>query len=100
MKEYLSIGEASKELGVCVKTLHRWENLGKLKSCFRTIGNHRRYFKYDVLKFKNKHNRINVGYARVSSYDQKKVLNTQVQFLNHYSKEHKIKNFTIIEGKI
>jgi DNA-binding transcriptional MerR regulator len=54
MKEYLSVGEASLELGVCVKTLHRWEKSKKLLSSFRTFGNHRRYLKYDVLKIKNK----------------------------------------------
>ena len=68
MKEYLSVGEASLELGICIKTLHRWENLGKLKSSFRTIGNHRRYLKYDVLKIKNKEKRMNIGYSRASSF--------------------------------
>ena len=97
MKEYLSVGETAKELGVCIKTIHRWEVLGKLKSHYRTIGNHRRFLKYDILKLKHKNNRINIGYARVSSYDQKKDLNTQIDFLNNHAKLNHIKNFHIIK---
>jgi predicted site-specific integrase-resolvase len=86
MKEYLSVGEASLELGICVKTLHLWEKSKKLLSNFRTFGNHRRYLKYDVLKIKNKEKRINIGYSRVSSYDQKDDLERQSQYLIQYSK--------------
>jgi len=43
MKTILRISEAANELGVCVKTIRRW-NLAGLIDCFRTIGGHRRFF--------------------------------------------------------
>jgi predicted site-specific integrase-resolvase len=97
MKEYLSVGEVSLELGVCVKTLHRWEKSKKLLSSFRTFGSHRRYLKYDVLKIKNKEKRINIGYARVSSHDQKDDLVRQTQYLKDFSQQNNIPNLEIIE---
>ena len=39
---YLSPQEAAKRLGVTIRTLHRWEEMGKIKSS-RTPGGHRRY---------------------------------------------------------
>ena len=67
----MSIGQVAKELGVSICTLRRWDKSGKLKSTLRTLGNHRRYLTLDIFKLK-KTTRINIGYARVSSYDQKK----------------------------
>lgn len=81
----ISIGKAAKLLGVSVVTIRRWEKLNKIKS-FRTIGNHRRFYFEDVVKIQNK-NKIHVGYARVSSNDQKKDLETQKAFLNNFIKE-------------
>ena len=37
-----SIGIAAQILGVCIKTVRRWEKKKKIK-CFRTIGGHRRF---------------------------------------------------------
>ncbi|MFX1295050.1 MAG: MerR family DNA-binding transcriptional regulator [Promethearchaeota archaeon] len=48
---YLSIGIASHLLGVCSKTLRRWGRAGKLRSAFRTLGNHRRYDRQLVLSW-------------------------------------------------
>jgi len=45
----ISIKEASKILGVSTKTLRRWEKEGKIKPS-RTLGNHRRYDKNEILK--------------------------------------------------
>lgn len=45
----LNIEEASKLLGVSKRTLRNWERDGKIKS-FRTLGNHRRYDKDELLK--------------------------------------------------
>ena len=42
MKHHIAIGEASKILGVCVKTLRRWDKDGKIH-CYRTPGGHRRF---------------------------------------------------------
>ncbi len=36
-----SVAQAALRLGVCVKTLHRWDHVGKLH-CTRTLGGHRR----------------------------------------------------------
>ncbi|MFX1293759.1 MAG: IS607 family transposase [Promethearchaeota archaeon] len=46
---YISIGIAANLLGVCPKTLRRWDRAGKLRPAFRTLGNHRRYDRQLVL---------------------------------------------------
>ena len=94
--QHISIGEAAKIIGVSVVTMRRWEKTGKVKSNFRTFGNHRRYKTIDVLKISNKEERVNIGYARVSSHDQKKDLERQVDFLDNHLKNNKIKNIKII----
>jgi len=45
----LSIGNVACILGVCTKTLRRWDSEGKFKSDFRTKGNHQRYSKARIL---------------------------------------------------
>ena len=40
MNTILRISEAANELGICVKTIRRWDLAG-LINCFRTIGGHR-----------------------------------------------------------
>ena len=73
----LSIGHSASLLGVSVSTLRRWNKLGKLYS-FRTFGNHRRFHLNDILNIINPSlNQLHVAYARVSSHDQKKDLETQ-----------------------
>lgn len=84
MIKSLSIGKSALFLGVSVVTLRRWEKLNKISS-FRTFGNHRRFFFDDLLKLQNS-NKLHVGYARVSSHDQKKDLNTQIKFLDNFIK--------------
>ncbi len=73
-------------LGVAVSTLRRWHSSKKLIPQCRSIGGHRRYSVSQVLAITHpdqiKQNRINVGYARVSSHDQKKDLETQKQRLS------------------
>jgi len=95
-EEYLSIGKVAKILGVAVVTLRRWEKLGKLTAKFRTFGKHRRYFIFDIFKLLNKNKRINVCYARVSSYDQKKDLETQANYLENYCFKNNI-DFQLIK---
>lgn len=81
MAQYLSIGEVSVLIGVSVVTLRRWEKSGKLQAAYRTFGNHRRYLKSKILEiFKTPDTgepRFSVGYARVSSSDQKSDLERQ-----------------------
>ena len=73
----VSIGEAALFDGVSVPTMKRWDKGGKLKPTTRTFGNHRRY------QLTNE-NKLKVGYARVSSYDQRNDLITQAKFLAPY----------------
>lgn len=84
----LTIKEAAEELGVAQETLRRWEAEGKIIA-ERTKGGHRRY---DVSKLKGvsvrqtqTSKKITVGYARVSSHDQKEDLKRQVGLIESYS---------------
>jgi len=82
MIKSLSIGQSALFLGVSVVTLRRWEKLQKITP-FRTFGNHRRFFFDDLLKLQNS-NKLHVGYARVSSHDQKTDLEIQIKCLDKY----------------
>jgi predicted site-specific integrase-resolvase len=86
--ESLSIGKTAFLLGVSVVTLRRWNKLGKLTS-FRTFGNHRRFNINDILDIINpSRNKLHVAYARVSSHDQKKDLETQCKRLELIIKQN------------
>jgi predicted site-specific integrase-resolvase len=95
---HVSIGEAAIILGVSVVTLRRWDRSGKLKSVFRTFGNHRRYNLSEITKIYNKDSIIKkvVGYSRVSTFDQKKDLKVQSEVISNYIK-NKYNDFEIIE---
>jgi putative resolvase len=95
-EQYLSIGKVAKILGVAVVTLRRWEKIGKLNAKFRTFGNHRRYFKSDISKLLNIHDKKIICYSRVSSHDQKKDLIRQDEKLRHYCKENQFDNIESI----
>lgn len=92
MKTFLSIGQAANLLEVSVSTMRRWEKEGKLSSDKRTFGLHRRYEKE---KLEKNEERFSVGYARVSSHDQKKDLIRQANVLESYVK-NKTNNYKII----
>ncbi|NLZ48819.1 MAG: IS607 family transposase [Clostridiales bacterium] len=81
----LSIGVASKILGVSISTMRRWETEGKLIP-ERTNSGHRRYDKGSLLNFKyHKENvKLTIGYCRVSSSDQREDLNRQVMTVSDY----------------
>ena len=87
----VSISEAARILGVSITTLRRWDNEGKL-TAERTPAGHRRY---DLDKLKRlavnrltgdpeEATRITIGYARVSSHDQKDDLHRQVLLLSDF----------------
>jgi predicted site-specific integrase-resolvase len=95
-QKYITIGKAAKELGVSVCTLRRWDRCGKLRSAFRTLGKHRRYLVLDILKLKKTNQRVNIGYARVSSYDQKKDLQTQIKVLNQFAERQQVAMFSVM----
>lgn len=72
--------------------MRRWEKEGKLSSDKRTFGLHRRYEKE---KLEKNEERFSVGYARVSSHNQKKDLIRQENVLESYIK-NKTNNYKII----
>jgi len=88
MSKFLSIKESAKLLGVHSSTLRRWENEGKLIPA-RTQGNQRRYELSQLQPHLSRKKRIEksgktIGYARVSSHDQKDDLKRQEELLSLY----------------
>jgi len=93
----LSIGQVAPLIGVCTKTLRRWDIKGIFKAVMRTKGNHRRYDRKQVLALLGMlDKRVSptretrcVIYGRVSSSRQKKSgdLKRQLDGLQQYSKE-------------
>ena len=77
-----SIGEAAKKLGVSISTLRRWEKEGRLVA-ERTSKGHRRYRLDQLMRVESSDasKRITLGYARVSSHDQKDDLMRQKEEL-------------------
>ena len=89
---YISIGNASRMLGVCIETLRRWDASGYLVPIYRTKGVHRRYDIADlkkILKKEEKNLKKTLCYARVSSHDQLKDLDTQAKKLEKYCNDNK-----------
>jgi predicted site-specific integrase-resolvase len=83
----VSISKAAKEIGVTAKTLRRWEEQGKIE-VERTAGGHRRY---DLAKLQGviprkpqPGGRKTIGYARVSSHDQKDDLVRQIALIESF----------------
>lgn len=77
-------------LGVSKETLRRWERKGKITS-ERTQGKHRRYKKETIDRLLNKEiirERMTVGYARVSTNEQKEDLKRQIQLIENYCSSH------------
>ncbi|WP_277030890.1 helix-turn-helix domain-containing protein [Turicimonas muris] len=68
----LSVGELVAKLGVTSATICRWCRAGKLTETLRTVGNHRRFASCSLSDFSS------IGYARVSSHDQKSDLQSQI----------------------
>ena len=73
------IGTIAKKYGVSPSTIRRWEAKGLLKAASRTLGGHRRFENGDALP--PRPDRKVVGYARVSSHDQKADLQRQIERL-------------------
>lgn len=87
MTRLISINEASKQLGVSISTLRRWDKSGVLVAQ-KTPNGHRRYdinkINPDLLHGISNTDRKTVAYARVSSHDQKDDLERQIQALELY----------------
>ncbi len=70
-----TIGHLAKQYGVSTSTIRRWEAAGLIAASERTLGGHRRFRIEDNA---GNYERQVVGYARVSSYDQKEDLQRQI----------------------
>ena len=84
MNRFIKIGEAAQILGVSVQTLRRWEKNGSLLPDRISEGKTRYYSLDKLLGFSKKEVDLTIGYARVSSHDQKKDLKTQADALSTY----------------
>ncbi|MHA1722874.1 MAG: IS607 family transposase [Candidatus Baldrarchaeia archaeon] len=79
--------EASKLLGVHVKTIQKWDREGKIR-CVRTVGGKRRVPESEIKRILGIHEeRKIVGYARVSSHTQKDDLKRQIELIKNYAGE-------------
>ena len=108
MKYSVAIGEASKRLGVCIKTIRRWDRDGKIH-CYRTPGGHRRFAIIEIERIisgglteevealggsESLHDSKTAIYARVSSHDQKKKgdVDRQIEVAKEYCEERGASN--------
>lgn len=98
MREYYSIHEFSKILGVSAQTLRNWDKNGKLHP-HHTSSNGYRYYSceqlHEVMKRKVNLDRVVIGYCRVSSNKQKDELEKQIEQMKCYL-ETQAKPFEII----
>ncbi len=72
------IGYMARLHGVSPSTIRRWEAAGLIGKALRTLGGHRRFLIEDS---EEKSDRKVIGYARVSSHDQKSDLARQIERL-------------------
>ncbi len=82
----VNIGTAAKHFGVSQETLRRWEKSGKIL-VERTLKGHRRFdlSRSSMTSHKNSDSKkLTLGYARVSSHDQKEDLVRQAQVLESF----------------
>ena len=72
---------------VAVVTLRRWDKTGDLRPAWRTSGGHRRYSMdaLNTMSGRSAPKRKTVGYARVSSHDQKDDLKRQADRLKGHA---------------
>lgn len=79
----VKIGKAAETLGVSVQTLHAWEASGELVPDRKSAGGTRYYDLAKILKLGNE-DAPTIGYARVSSHDQKADLVRQAELLEAF----------------
>ena len=79
----IKIGKAAKILGVSVQTLHKWEETGELTPARKTLAG-TRYYDIDKILNVTSDQVLTIGYARVSSHDQKNDLVRQSELLETY----------------
>ena len=89
MKKY-SIGKFAEEIGVTIESVRNWDRTDKLKPAFRNPSGHRYYTQEQVdlylglHKSDIEHEKITIGYCRVSSPKQKDDLERQVENMETY----------------
>lgn len=88
MSRFIKIGKAAEILGISIQTLRRWESLGRISPEKRTSGGTRYYDLNKLLGLQDLKNDMTIGYARVSSHDQKQDLVRQAQLLSNYCLSH------------
>jgi putative resolvase len=81
---FFRVSEAAAMLGVSVVTMRRWDRFGIFSPSWRSPGGHRRYDSDSIRKFRGESpeaepSGLVVGYARVSSFDQKEDLERQTK---------------------
>jgi len=87
MERLYTMKEASKLLGVHIRTIQKWDKAGKIR-CVRTIGGKRRVPESEIKRILGIHeDRKIIGYARVSSHTQKDDLERQIELIKSYAKE-------------
>jgi putative resolvase len=79
----VKIGKAAEMLGVDVQTLHAWEKSGELIPDRRSKGGTRYYDVGKIMGLGNE-DMPTVGYARVSSHEQKNALIRQQELLEAF----------------
>ncbi len=75
-----SIGVVARHYGVSPSTIRRWVAKGHIEVARRTLGGHRR-FEMSFQPRNGDEERKHIGYARVSSHDQKEDLRRQADRL-------------------
>ena len=103
-----STGLAAMIIGVCPKTLQRWEKRGMITPK-RTLGGHRRYSMADLMRlgYNDEENKasdqikpikLTLLYSRVSSHKQKKRgdLARQQQYLEQFCTQERLTNYVHI----
>ncbi|MCD6538893.1 IS607 family transposase [Candidatus Bathyarchaeota archaeon] len=87
MERLYTMKEASKLLGVHIRTIQKWDKAGKIR-CVRTIGGKRRVPESEIKRILGIHEeRKIIGYARVSSHTKKDDLERQIELIKSYAKE-------------
>ncbi len=82
----IKVGKAAKMLGVSIQTLHKWEATVETQYVASLLPDRKskagtRYYDAEKLLNLNNENELTIGYARVSSHDQKEDLTQQADLL-------------------
>ena len=81
--KFIKVGKAAEMLGVDITTLRRWEATGELMPARKSKGG-TRYYDEDALAGLKDADMPTIGYARVSSHDQKEDLVRQANLLDAF----------------